>query len=65
MYNEIPIIRYKVIQTGPKIYPGGLNDGLFNAAYQFPILLTVKIEPIIPADWQINMLIINLKKFFK
>jgi len=32
--TENAISRYKVVQTGPKIQFGGLNDGLVRLAYQ-------------------------------
>jgi len=34
-----------IVQTGPKIQLGGLNDGLFKVAYQPGILGVVKSEP--------------------
>jgi len=50
MYNEIPISRYSVIQTGEKIQLGGLKDGLFNATYQTDAEEIVNKDPINPAD---------------
>ena len=63
-YNETPIRKNKITQTNPIKEPGGVNEGLFNFAYQFPIAGVVKIDPKTPAIWQIIMLIINLEIFF-
>lgn len=46
--KEIPIKKYKVIQTGPNIQLGGFNEGLLRSKYQLLIELIVKIEPITP-----------------
>jgi hypothetical protein len=32
--RAIPIIKYNRLQTGPKIHPGGLKDGLLMFVYQ-------------------------------
>lgn len=48
-YKLIPIKIYKIVQTGPKIHDGGLNEGFVSAAYQVGIAEKVKIEPITPA----------------
>lgn len=50
MNNEIPIIKYKTIHTGPKSQLGGLNEGLFNAVYHVGIASGVNITPINPAN---------------
>lgn len=49
-YKEIPINRYNVIQTGPKIQFGGLKLGLFKVINQVETEDEVKKEPIIPAN---------------
>ena len=43
---EIVIIRYKVVQTGPKIQSGGLKAGLFNEEYQGSLKFIVVTLPI-------------------
>lgn len=63
-YKEIPIRKNKIIQTGPKIQFGGLNDGFARSLYQVSIAGAVKTEPIAPASSQIAMLIISLAIFF-
>jgi len=49
MNSDIPIIRYSTVHTGPNSQLGGLNDGLFNAAYQVGMESIVNIVPISPA----------------
>lgn len=49
MYKEIPIIKYKIIQTGEKTQPGGLKNGLFKVRYHVDTEDTVKKDPITPA----------------
>jgi len=46
---EIPIKKYKVVQTGANIKFGGLNAGFCKVAYQAGIALAVNIEPVAPA----------------
>lgn len=41
-YIEIPIRRYKIVQTGPKTQFGGVKKGLFNVLYQVSIEAMVK-----------------------
>ena len=59
-YNEIPISKNKIIQTGAKSQLGGIKPGLFKAVYQSLTEDTVKIEPTIPASSQTIMLIVIL-----
>ena len=49
MKSEIPIIRYSKVHTGPNSQLGGLNAGLFNAAYQVGMESIVNTVPIRPA----------------
>ena len=44
------IIRYKVVQTGPKIQSGGLKAGLFNKEYQGSLKFNVVTLPINEAE---------------
>jgi len=44
----MPISMYRVVQTGPNIQLGGLNDGLFKVAYHSGIDLAVNIPAIAP-----------------
>lgn len=44
--SEIPIKTKRVVQTGPKIQLGGLNEGLFKVVYQPCIEEIVSTEPI-------------------
>ena len=60
----MPIKRYKIIQTGPKIQFGGLKDGLFKEAYHVAIEGVVNIEPIAPARRQTTIEMINFIAFF-
>ncbi len=60
---EIPINKYKVVQTGPNIQLGGLKDGLVIVLYQVLTLLLVKIAPKPPAPSVTMMEIISFKKF--
>ena len=53
------IIRYKMVQIGPKIQFGGLNEGLFNNAYQLRIDGKVKYDPSAEATNEINSEIKN------
>lgn len=61
--SAIPMSAKSVVQTGPKIHDGGLNEGLITFAYQFPIEGVVKIEPIIPASSQNKIEAMILKVF--
>jgi len=63
VYKDTPIRKYRIIQTGPNIQPGGANVGFVNVEYQSGTASNVKIEPKIPADWQISIEIINLRTF--
>jgi len=54
------INKYKIIHTGEKIHDGGLNNGLFKVKYHVDTDFIVKNEPIKPANWHINVEIINL-----
>ena len=49
-YKEIPMSKYKIVQTGPKIAFGGLKLGFFNLLYHLSMAFIVKTEPIIPAN---------------
>lgn len=49
-YKDIPININKEIQIGEKTQLGGLNEGLFNVTYQVETELTVKNDPMIPAN---------------
>jgi hypothetical protein len=44
----MPNNKYKVVQTGPKIQFGGLNDGLFRDEYHSGIAWDVNIPAIAP-----------------
>lgn len=46
--NEIPIKMYSIVQTGPKIQFGGLNEGLFKVAYHSGTDCAVNIPAILP-----------------
>jgi hypothetical protein len=59
--KEIPIIKYKINQTGPKIQFGGLKEGFFSPSNQIGIFLDVKNAPKIPTSSQEIILIINFK----
>lgn len=61
---EIPIRKYKVIQTGPNTHAGGFRIGLLSSKYHVFTELIVNKDPIIPASWQINKLLINLYILF-
>ena len=61
--NDSPIIKYKIIQTGPKILSGGLNSGLLIVVYHPDTDLLVNNAPIIPGSWHITMLNISFRKF--
>jgi len=52
-YNEIPIIIYSKVHTGPNSQLGGLKKGLFKVRYQVETEEAVDIDPIKPADRQI------------
>ena len=49
-YNEIPINKNKMVQTGPKIQFGGLKKGLFKVAYHVGIAEIVNKLPTSPAS---------------
>ena len=55
MDTAIPMRINRVVQTGANIQLGGLNDGFTMPVYQPLIAGVVKIDPIIPASWQIIM----------
>jgi len=63
-YSEIPIRKYSVVHTGPKIQFGGLKKGFFNAAYHVGIDDIVKMEPIAPASRQIKIENMSLTALF-
>ena len=46
--SEIPIRMYRVVQTGPKIQLGGLNEGLFNVSYHPATACEVNIPAMLP-----------------
>ena len=50
VYKDIPIRKYRIIQTGPNTQPGGANVGFVKVAYQSGIASIVKSEPKMPAD---------------
>jgi len=62
--KEIPMRKYKIVQTGPNIQLGGLNAGFTSPAYQIEIAEIVKTEPITPANSDNIIAITNLKKLF-
>lgn len=64
IYKEIPIRKYKETHTGPKIQPGGLNEGFCKITYHVWTEEDVNIDPIIPANWQIIMETKNRMMFF-
>ena len=53
--NDIPIKKYKVVQTGANSQLGGLKVGFSRVAYQVSIEDDVYMEPIIPAPRHINI----------
>jgi len=63
-YNEMPISTNKLIHTGENIQLGGVKEGLLIVVYHVFVAGAVKIEPIIPASWQITMADISLIMFF-
>src|SRR3989344_725999 len=58
----IPISANNVVQTGPNTHAGGLRAGLTIPAYQPAMDGVVNTEPIIPANSDTPIAIINLKK---
>ena len=62
--RAMPINRNRIVQTGPKIRPGGLKAGFLIVKYHVLTELTVNIEPMIPASWQITTEIINKSILF-
>ena len=56
----MPMRANKAVQTGPKIQAGGLRAGLVRVAYQVGIDGIVNTEPIIPANSEATMAMINL-----
>lgn len=60
----IPIKKYKNVQTGPNIHPGGEKLGFFKSKYHVPTDNSVKKDPIIPGKKAINTKIIKIPKFF-
>src|SRR3989344_2156567 len=70
-HNEIPIRKYRVIQTGLNIHAGGLRTGLTIPAYQPVIDGVVNTAPMMPASSEtamaimsLNVLLIFIKLFF-
>ena len=63
VYKDIPIRKYRIIQTRPNTQPGGAKVGFVKVAYQSGAASIVKSEPKMPADWQISIEIRNLKTF--
>src|SRR4030042_6894576 len=55
---------YRMVQTGAKTQPGGLNGGLARPAYHPGTDGAVKKEPIIPASSQTKTKAKILKAFF-
>ncbi len=53
--NDIPIKKYKAVQTGANSQLGGLKVGFSRVAYQVSIEDDVNMEPIIPAPRHINI----------
>jgi hypothetical protein len=51
----MPIKVKRTIHTRPMIQPGGVKEGLASIGYQVETERSVKIEPTIPAAWQIKM----------
>lgn len=49
---EIPIIKYKIVQTGANTQFGGEKNGLFKVAYQVDTDEAVNKPPIIPTNSQ-------------
>lgn len=60
-YKAIPIKIKRIVQTGPNIQFGGLNDGLFNKTYHDAISGIVNKEPINPAERDNRIQIANFK----
>ena len=58
-YEEIPINRYRIVQTGPKTPFGGLKEGLFSVVYHVLTDSKVKKPPNAPIDKGIIKHIIN------
>lgn len=63
--KEMPIRMYRIVQTGPNIQLGGLNDGLFNVEYQSGTDCDVNIPAIAPktkgnAMDEINFILFDL-----
>ena len=52
-----------MIHTVPINQPGGVKEGFCNVVYQVWTEEEVKIEPTIPADWQIRIDRISLVVF--
>jgi|SRR3989338_1063717 len=49
---EMPIIKYKIVQTGANIQFGGEKNGLFKMAYQSDMDEAVNKLPVIPTNSQ-------------
>jgi len=49
-YNDIPIMIYNIVHTGPNIQPGGLNEGLCNPEYHLPGPALVNNPPMTPIN---------------
>ena len=63
--KDIPINIYRIVQTGPNIQFGGLNEGLLIVVNHVRTEEEVKRAPIPPANWQITIAVKNLKAFMK
>ena len=60
----MPISAKRAVHTGLNIQEGGLSSGFIMSAYQPSTEGTVKIEPTIPADSDITIARISLRKLF-
>jgi len=61
-YKDIPIIKYKMVQTGPNTQLGGLKLGLVKVTYQEETDEAVNNDPKIPANWQTTIERMSLRK---
>lgn len=61
--KEIPKRMYRDVHTGPNTQLGGLNEGLFNDAYQVGTACEVNIPATAPTDKGIIKETISLKMF--
>ena len=62
--SDMPITKYRIVQTGPNIQEGGLKNGLLRVVYQVFTELIVKIEPSIPAPSHITIAAKNFQNLF-